>query len=59
MSLLEQDTTSKKQVDENNVAKLDANNNEGSKYQIKAIWDSAVYSEESANHLPGLYYLVF
>ena len=35
-------------------------NNEGGKYKVEAIWDSAVYTRElESGHLPGLYYLVF
>ena len=59
MSLLEQDTTRKGQVDENNATELDAGDNSG-KYKVEAIWDSAVYARElESGHLPGLYYLVF
>ena len=59
MSLLEQDTTRKEQVDKNNVVELDANDNKGGGYEIEAIWNSTVYLKESAGHLLGLYYLVF
>ena len=52
VSLLEQDTTRKGRVDEN-ATKLDAGNNEGKEYKVKAIRDSAVYARESAGHLPG------
>ena len=37
MLLLEKDTTKKKQVDENNLSTLDANDNKSGKYKIKAI----------------------
>ena len=59
MSLLEQDTTRKGRVDENamELAKLDAGK-DNSEYKVEAIRDSAVYTRESAVHLPGLYYLV-
>ena len=58
-SLLKQDTIGKKQVDKNNIRKLDINNNESSKYKIKAVWNSAVYAKKSeSDYLPGLYYLV-
>ena len=59
VSLLEQDTTKKEQVDENatELAELDAGEN-SNEYKIEAICDSAVYARESAGHLPGLYYLV-
>ena len=60
MSLLKQDTTKKGRVDKNNVTELDAGNNKGGKYKVKAIWDSAVYVKKSeSSYLPGLYYLVF
>ena len=58
MSLLEQDTTRKGQVDENNVTELNAGDNKGGEYKVEAIRDSAVYARESAGHLLGLYYLV-
>ena len=54
MSLLEQDTTRKKQVDEN-ATELDANNKSG-EYEMETIWDSAVYVRESkSSHLVGFY----
>ena len=59
MSLLEQNTTRKGRVDENDAAELDAGDNEGGKYKVEAICDSVVYARESeTGHLPGLYYLV-
>ena len=30
----------------------------GKEYEVNGIWDSAVYTRESAGQLPGLYYLV-
>ena len=46
-------------MDENNVAKLDARNNESGEYKVEAICDSAAYIRESeTSHLPELYYLV-
>ena len=39
------------------VTELDAGNNEGNEYKVKAICDSVVYTKKSAGHLPGLYYL--
>ena len=58
VSLLEQDTTKKEWVHEENVEKLDAGDNSG-EYEMEAIWDSAVYTKKSeSGHLPGLYYLV-
>ena len=58
MSLLEQDTTRKGWMDENDATELDAGDNSG-KYEVKAIRDSTVYARElKSGHLPGLYYLV-
>ena len=57
MSLLEQDTTRKGRVDDENV-ELDAGDENG-EYEVEAIRDSEVYARESeSGHLPGLYYLV-
>ena len=54
--LLEQDTT-KEERDENAV-ELDTDDN-SKKYELEAIWDSAIYVKESkSDHLPDLYYLV-
>ena len=59
MSLLEQDTTKKRRINENNATKLDPDNNEGSEYEVEAICDSAVYARKSkSDHFLGLYYLV-
>ena len=59
VSLLEQDTTRKRQVDEN-ATKLDAGDNNSGKYKMKSICNSAVYAKVSKlGHLSGLYYLVF
>ena len=46
MSLLEQDTTRKGQVDKN-ATELDVSDNESKKYKVEAIYDSAVYARES------------
>ena len=57
VSLLEQDTTRKGRVDDENV-ELDAGDENG-EYEVEAIRDSEVYARESeSGHLPGLYYLV-
>ena len=57
VSLLEQNTTRKEQVDEENVEELDVGDKE--EYEMEVIWDSAVYARESkSGHLPDLYYLV-
>ena len=59
VSLLEQDTTRKGRVDENDATEFDAGNEDSGEYEVEAIRDSAVYARESASgHLPGLYYLV-
>ena len=58
VSPLEQDTIRKGRVDEN-ATELDAGNNDSGKYEVEAIWDSAVYARESeSGHLLDLYYLV-
>ena len=58
VSLLEQDTTRKGRVSEE-IPELDASDKESEEYEVEAIWDSAVYANESeSGHLPGLYYLV-
>ena len=58
MSLLAQNIIRKGRVDEN-ATKLDAGNNEGGEYEVKAICDSVVYIKKSAGYLSGLDYLVF
>ena len=60
MSLLEQDTTRKKEVDENvRQIDFDAGDNKGREYEVEAIRNSTVYARKSkAGHLPGLYYLI-
>ena len=56
--MLEQDTTRKERVHEENTEELDAGDDNG-EYEVEAIRDSAVYARESeSGHLPGLYYLV-
>ena len=41
------------------MTELDASdNNDSRKYKVEAICDSVVYTRESVNPLPGLYYLV-
>ena len=57
ISLLEQDTTKKKQVNDMQLNfEFEAGNNK--EYEVEGIWDSAVYARESAGQLLGLYYLV-
>ena len=60
VSLLEQDTTRKGQVDEEvRQMEFDAGDDESGEYEVEAIRDSAVYARElESGHLPGLYYLV-
>ena len=56
VSLLEQDTTKKRWLDDN-MTEFETGNNE--EYKVEAIWDSTVYAKESAaDYLPGLYYLI-
>ena len=59
MSLLEQDTTRKGQVDKE-VKQMEFNTgNNGEEYKVEVIRDNAVYTRESkSGHLLGLYYLV-
>ena len=46
-------------MDENDVIKLNVSDNSSRKYNINAIYNSAINAKESADHLLGLYYLVF
>ena len=56
MLLLEQDITKKEQ--DKNAEELNADDN-SREYEMKAIWDNAVYMRElKLGHLPGLYHLV-
>ena len=58
VSLLEQDTTRKGRVHEENTEELDAGDDSG-EYKVEAIWNSTVYAKESElGHLLGLYFLV-
>ena len=58
VSLLKQDITRKGRVSEK-VPELDASDEDSNKYKVEAIWDSAVYANNSeSGHLLGLYYLV-
>ena len=57
VSLPEEDTTKKEQVDEN-VTEFETGSND-KKYKMERICDSAVYAKKLATgHLLGLYYLV-
>lgn len=56
MSLLEQNTTSKKRVDDNDATKLETGNS--NKYKVKTICYSAVYIKELVEKLQKIYYLI-
>lgn len=57
MSLLEQDTTRKGQMDEK-IPELDGGNKDSKKYKVEIIWNNAVYAKKSkSGQLPNLYYL--
>ncbi len=61
MSLLEQDITRKRWVNDSNItAQLELNKGNNEWYRVKAICDSEVYTKEldSTHHLLGLYCLV-
>ena len=57
ISLLEQDITKKRRVDEN-VTKLDASKDDSEEYKVEVIWKNEVYIRESEGYPPRLYYLV-
>ena len=57
VSLLENDTTKKKQIDKN-ATKLEFNVGNSEEYKVEAIRDSAIYVKESEDYLLGLYYLI-
>ena len=58
LSLLEQDTTKKEQVDKR-VKKLKLEAGDSKEYKVEAIWDSTVYASKlESDQLPDLYYLV-
>ena len=56
VSLLEQDTTKKRRVDEKvGQMEFNADDNESGECKVEAIWDSTVYARESeSGHLLGL-----
>ncbi len=61
MSLLEQDSTRKRRVDDilpKPKKDLEFEAEDNKKYEVKAISDSAVYSQQANNQMLGLYYLV-
>ena len=53
--LLKQNITKKRRV---NDMQLEVEAGDNKKYEVDGIWDSAVYTRESARQLPMLYYLV-
>lgn len=58
MSLLEQDSTRKRQV-ELNVIQLEYEAGNDEEYKVEGIWDSIIYTRKSeSGHLLRLYYLV-
>ena len=58
MSLLKQDNTKNKRVYQR-VTELELEANNGKKYKVEPIWDSAVYASKlESGQLPRLYYLV-
>lgn len=58
MSLLEYDIIRKERVDKTTTQlKFEAGDN-GKEYEVKEIWDCAVYTKKLKSHLSSLYYLV-
>ena len=57
VSLLEQDTTKKGRVNDTKL-NFEFEAGDDKEYEVDGIRDSAVYARESAEQLPGLYYLV-
>lgn len=58
MSLLKQDTTRKRRVDETTSSLEFDKSSNGEENEVEGICDSAVYAGESEGHLLGLYYLI-
>ena len=59
LSLLEQNTTKKGQVDKKTLQLEFKNDGEGKEYEVEPIRNSAVYAKESeSGQLLGLYYLI-
>ena len=59
MSFLRKNILKNRRVDKNNVAEMDAGN-DNDKYEVEPIYDYAIYVRKSkSGHLLGLYYLVF
>ena len=54
---MEQNTTKKGQMNDTQLDfEFEAGNSK--EYEVDSIWDSVIYTKESAGQLPGLYYLV-
>ncbi len=60
MSLLEQDITRKRQVDNKALSESEKEFEVGDnkEYEIEVIIDSAIYGQQANNQIPSLYYLV-
>ncbi len=63
MSLLKQDITRKKQVDNalsEPKKELEFKDGENKEYEVEAIIDSVLYGQQAndSNQMPGLYYLI-
>ncbi len=58
MSLLEQNITKKRQIDETTSRLKFESDGDGKEYKVEAICDNAVYARESDGHLLSVYYLV-
>lgn len=58
MSLLKEETTSKRQV--NKLLELEQEFNSGNdkKYKVEVTHNSKVYAKEAVSQLPGFYYLI-
>ena len=58
MSMLEQNTTKKRQIDKK-ISELDISNKDDKEYKVGAIWDNAIYVEElGSGVLSSIYYLI-
>lgn len=57
MSILEQNTTNREQIDDI-TDKLEFGSNNSKKYDVEAIYDSMGYTTELKDNVPGSYYLV-
>lgn len=57
MSLLEQNTTKKEQINKK-VLEFNLDNGNSEKYKIEAIQNSAIFANKTENYLSDLYNLV-